>query len=106
MQVSIDIRGDLYQKVINNGVDMQTKFNEYISTLFDLKESYVNSKQFQEDITFFENSFQEIENGKVQLVPFDNGLDKLDDFIDNVELMNIIKSSKFNTQLEEILYYL
>lgn len=85
MQVSINIQDDLYKKVVSSGMDMQTKFNEYLLTLFDKKEAYMSSKQFQEDKVYFHNALDEIENGKVELVSFDDGLDELDEFIDNVK---------------------
>lgn len=85
MQISIDIQDDLYKKVLNSGIDMQTKFNEYLLTLFDKKEEYLNSRQFREDKKYFHNALNEIESGKVDLVPFNDGLDKLDDFIYSVK---------------------
>lgn len=85
MQISLNIKDDLYNKIVSNGVDMQTKFNEYLLTLLDKKEDYVNSKQFQEDKKYFHDALNEIESGKVKPIPFDNGLEELDNFIDNVK---------------------
>jgi hypothetical protein len=66
MQVSINIQDDLYKKVVSSGMDMQTKFNEYLLTLFDKKEVYKNSGQFQEDRAYFHDALEEIESGKVE----------------------------------------
>lgn len=85
MQISINIQDDLYKKVLNSGVDMQTKFNEYLSNLFDKKDMYLNSQQFQDDKKYFNNALEEIESGKIDLVPFNDGLNELDDFIDNIK---------------------
>ena len=63
MQVSVNIQDDLYKRFVESGADMQTKFNEYLLTLLDKKDSYLNSKQFQEDKTYFNNALNEIENG-------------------------------------------
>jgi len=41
MQVSLNIQDDLYKRFVENGADIQTKFNEYLSTLLDKKESYL-----------------------------------------------------------------
>ncbi len=63
MQVSINIQDDLYKRFVENGADMQTKFNEYLLTLLDKKDNYLNSKQFQEDKIYFNDALNEIENG-------------------------------------------
>jgi len=63
MQVSVNIQDDLYKRFVESGADMQTKFNEYLSTLLDKKDSYLSSKQFQEDKIYFNEALDEIENG-------------------------------------------
>jgi len=63
MQVSVNIQDDLYKRFIESGADIQTKFNEYLLTLLDKKDSYQNSKQFQEDKIYFNDALKEIENG-------------------------------------------
>lgn len=78
MQISIDIQDDLYKKVLNSGIDMQTKFNEYLLTLFDKKDEYLNSNQFQEDKAYFHNALEEIENGKVELLTHDDVWEQID----------------------------
>ena len=62
MQVSIDIKDDLYKRLFENGVDLQAKFNEYLVTILE-KKSYLDSKQFQEDQAYFHEALKEIENG-------------------------------------------
>jgi len=68
MQVSVNIQDDLYKRFIESGADIQTKFNEYLSTLLDKKEHYLNSTQFQEDKAYFNNALNEIENGNDTLL--------------------------------------
>jgi len=68
MQVSVNIQDDLYKRFIESGADIQTKFNEYLSTLLDKKENYLNSTQFQEDKAYFNNALNEIENGNDTLL--------------------------------------
>lgn len=63
MQVSVNIQDDLYKRFVENGADIQTKFNEYLLTLLDKKDNYLNSKQFQEDKIYFNNALNEIESG-------------------------------------------
>ena len=63
MQVSIDIKDDLYKRLFENGVDLQAKFNEYLVTILEKKKSYLDSKQFQEDQAYFHEALKEIENG-------------------------------------------
>ena len=83
MQVSIEVQKDLYEQVVSSGVDMQRKFNEYLRSELN-ENSYVDSSQFQEDRAYFQKIRQEIKNGEVELIPFDEDIDTLDDFIDNV----------------------
>ena len=78
MQVSINIQDDLYKKVVSSGMDMQTKFNEYLLTLFDKKETYMNSQQFQEDKAYFNNALDEIESGKVEPLSHDDVWEQID----------------------------
>lgn len=81
MQVSINIQDDLYKKVVSSGMDMQTKFNEYLLTLFDKKETYMNSQQFQEDKAYFNNALDEIESGKVELLSQDEYDKEMNEFM-------------------------
>ena len=81
MQVSINIQDDLYKKVVSSGMDMQTKFNEYLLTLFDKKETYMNSQQFQEDKAYFNNALDEIESGKDELLSQDEYNKEMNEFM-------------------------
>ncbi len=68
MQVSINIQDDLYKQFVESGVDMQTKFNEYLLTLLNKKDNYLSSKQFQEDKIYFNDALSEIENGNDKIL--------------------------------------
>jgi len=68
MKVSVNIQDDLYKRFVESGADIQTKFNEYLLTLLDKKDSYLNSKQFQEDKAYFNDALNEIENGNDTLL--------------------------------------
>jgi len=85
MQISLNIQDDVYKKLVNAGVDMQSKFNDYLITLANKKDTYINSEQFQEDKAYFNQALEDIESGKEALIPFDDGLEDLDNFIDNVK---------------------
>ncbi len=68
MQISLDIQDDVYKKLVNAGVDMQSKFNEYLTTLSNKKDTYSNSQQFQDDKKYFHDTLKDIESGKARLV--------------------------------------
>lgn len=83
MQISIEVQKELYDQVVSSGVDMQRKFNEYLRSQLD-ENSYIDSPQFQEDKAYFHKIREEVKKGEVELLPFDEDIDTLDDFIDNV----------------------
>ncbi len=68
MQISLNIQDDVYQKLKNAGIDMQSKINEYLLNLVDKKDDYLNSTQFQEDKAYFQEALEEIESGKTELL--------------------------------------
>jgi len=83
MQLSIEIDEQLYNEAIRSGVDMQSEFNEYLRSELE-GNTYLNSAQFQEDRADLQKIHKEIKSGEVKLMPFDEDLETLDDFIDNV----------------------
>ena len=85
MQISLNIQDDVYQNLVNAGVDMQSKINDYLVSLASKKDTYINSQQFNEDRAYFHQALEDIESGKDELVPFSDGLEDLDTFIDNVQ---------------------
>jgi len=68
MQISLNIQDDVYQKLKNAGIDMQSKINEYLLNLVDRKDDYLNSKQFQEDRAYFHEILEDIESGRTELL--------------------------------------
>ena len=68
MQISLNIQDDVYQKLKNAGIDMQSKINEYLLNLVDRKDDYLNSKQFQEDRAYFQKALEDIESGRTELL--------------------------------------
>ncbi|MEO1953570.1 MAG: hypothetical protein ABGW74_02580 [Campylobacterales bacterium] len=83
MQVSLNIQDDLYQQLVSCGIDIQ---NEAIKTFKKIVETKpAKSKEFLENQAYFQNILDDIENGDVELVPFEDGLEDLDNFIDNVK---------------------
>ena len=68
MQISLNIQDDVYQKLVNAGVDMQSKFNEYLISFANQKDSYMNSQQFQENKAYFHQALEDIESGKDELI--------------------------------------
>ncbi len=45
----------------------------------------MQSQQYKDDKKYFNDTFDEIESGKIELIPFDDELSGLDSFIDNVK---------------------
>jgi hypothetical protein len=84
MQVSINIQDDLYKRFFEDGVDMQTKFNEYLLTLLDKKDNYLSSKQFQEDKIYFNDALSEIENGNDKPLTQKEYDTKMNEFMKNL----------------------
>ncbi len=68
MQISLNIQDDVYQKLVNAGVDMQSKFNDYLSIIANKKDTYLNSQQFIDDKIYFNEALREVENGEVELL--------------------------------------
>jgi hypothetical protein len=66
MQISLNIQDDVYQKLKSAGIDMQAKINEYLLSLVDKKDDYLNSKQFQEDRAYFQNALEDIDSEKTK----------------------------------------
>jgi predicted CopG family antitoxin len=66
MQISLNIQDDVYQKLKSAGIDMQSKINEYLLHLVDKKDDYLNSKQFQEDRSYFQEALENIESEKTK----------------------------------------
>jgi len=79
MQISLDIQDDVYQKLINAGVDMQSKFNDYLSVIANKKEPYLDSQQFLADKRYFHEALQSVDNGEVELLSqeeYDKGMNE------------------------------
>lgn len=68
MQISLNIQDDVYQKLKNAGIDMQSKINEYFLNLVDRKDDYFNSKQCQKDRAYFHEILKDIESGRTELL--------------------------------------
>ncbi|WP_457747471.1 hypothetical protein [Sulfurimonas sp.] len=68
MQISLNIQDDVYQKLKNAGIDMQSKINEYLLNLVDRKDDYLNSKQFKEDRAYFHEILEDIESDRTELL--------------------------------------
>jgi len=68
MQISLNIQDDVYQKLVNAGVDMQSKVNDYLISLVSKKDDYMNSLEFQEDKAYFHQALEDIESGRTELL--------------------------------------
>ena len=81
MQISLNIQDDIYQKLVNSGIDMQSKFNEYITSLVNQKDTYMHSKEFQEDRAYFHQALEDIESGKDKLIEHREYEEDMENFI-------------------------
>ena len=81
MQISLNIRDDVYKKLVNAGVDMQSKFNEYLTNLTNKKDTYLDSKQFQEDKAYFNQALEDIDSGKDELIEHEEYEEDMERFI-------------------------
>jgi len=68
MQISLNIKDEVYKKLVGAGFDMQSRFNEYLTSLVNSKDTYIDSKQFQEDKAYFQEELRAIEDGEVELI--------------------------------------
>ena len=71
MQVSINVEDDLYNEAVNSGIDMQSKFNEYLT-------SVLNNKHFTEDKKYFQDTYSDIKSGKAEMISHDEVWEKID----------------------------
>ena len=71
MQISLNIRDDVYQKLMSTGIDMQAKVNEYLLSLVD--------KKFQEEKAYFHAVLSDIESGKVKPLSHNEVWDKIEE---------------------------
>jgi len=79
------VEDSLYNELIKKGINVQDEVRIALNKILYKKDDYLNSQNFQEDKAFFQNALDEIDSGKVKLVPFNDGFDELDAFIDNVK---------------------
>jgi hypothetical protein len=80
MQISLNIQDDVYKKLINAGVDMQSKINDYLMSLANKKDNYLNSKQFQEDKSYFQEALEDIESGKTTTISHTDVWNKIEEY--------------------------
>ena len=85
MQISLNIKDDVYKKLVDAGVDMQSKFNDYLSNLANKKDTYINSKQFNKDKAYFNQALEDIESGKDELIEQKEYEEDMDKFIKSLQ---------------------
>ena len=83
MQVSLNIKDDLYNRAIRNGVDMQSKFAEYLKSQLDQKD-YLDSEHFQEDKAYFNNAYEELKTGKTEVLSHENVWNEIEKHIETL----------------------
>jgi len=88
MQVSLNIEDSYYTKFLELIQKIPAGSIKIVSSENSLDEdvvSYMKTEQFNKDKLHYNKVIEDIENRTVELVPFEDGLDELDDFIDNVK---------------------
>jgi hypothetical protein len=83
--IQFQVEDSLYNEIVKRGINIQDELKLALSKILYKKESYLSSQNFQDDKAYFQNALDEIDNGQVKLVPFNDGFDELDAFIDNVK---------------------
>ncbi len=83
--IQFQVEDSLYNEIVKRGINIQDELRLALNKILYNKESYLSSQNFQDDKAYFQNALDEIDNGQVKLVPFNDGLDELDAFIDNVK---------------------
>ena len=81
IQISLNIQNDVYRKLVNAGVDMQSKFNDYLSIIADTKDTYLISQQFKDDKVYFQEALREVEDGKIVLLSQEEYDEDMNEFI-------------------------
>lgn len=56
-----------------------------IAKSFKIQENVIRGNDFYQTKAYFQNAYSEIKEGKTKLVPFNDGLDELDDYIDSIK---------------------
>ncbi|MDQ1267897.1 MAG: hypothetical protein QG560_540 [Campylobacterota bacterium] len=83
--IQFQVEDSLYNEIVKRGINIQDELRLALNKILYNKESYLSSQNFQDDKAYFQNALDEIDNGQVKLVPFNDGFDELDAFIDNVK---------------------
>lgn len=83
--IQFQVEDSLYNEIVKRGINIQDELRLALNKILYKKESYLSSQNFQDDKAYFQNALDEIEGGEVKLVPFNDGFDELDAFIDNVK---------------------
>jgi len=81
MRISLNIQDDVYQKLVNAGVDMQSKINDYLVNLASKKDTSLNSQQFKENSAYFHEALKDIESGKDELIEHKEYEEDMENFI-------------------------
>ena len=61
MQISLDIKDDVYKTLVDSDIDMHSKIEEFLQTL-------VEKKEFYENKTYFHKALEDIELGRTELL--------------------------------------
>jgi len=88
MQVSLNIKDSYYAQFLELIKKIPANAIDIVSSEKSLDEdlvSYMQTKEYKKDKAHYKKILEDIENGTASLVPFEDGLDELDDFIDNIK---------------------
>jgi len=78
MQISLNIKDEVYKKLVGAGVDMQSRVNDYLTSLVNSKDTYIDSKQFREDKKHFNDRLESIKSGEATLMPHSEVWEEID----------------------------
>ena len=71
---TIQIDNNLYDDIVKYGIDIQAELKNSIDNFLETKKSHanLNSKEFQNDKSYFQKSLADIESGKTKAISHDD----------------------------------
>ena len=82
MQITIDIEQDLYEDIKEMGIDIHSKVKEYVKHLTDVYDyPAISTEEAKKRVA---DAVESYKNGTLKTVPFNDGMDELDKWLDTL----------------------
>ena len=84
---TIQIENDLYQELMKYGIDVQSELKNTVNNFLEKKKkySYLDSKEFQKEKTYFQETLKEIENGETELLDTESYNQSMNIFVEELK---------------------